>query len=502
MNKVYAKRIGPILSPNRGRVIIKPYLPGEEIALSSDSRAALLLQRILAIPESEVSELLASVFSNFTSRHRGLEDILEEHFGLVCHQIGAELNGLSRERRLLIGAYCTHEYSVEGAALFNPSIVIAPDQSGILPNQIRVILSVRATGEGHISSIEFRTALLEGEAAFHFESQGSQLVTGRKTPPPYYEKDRFRAKLAELGADGATVAYITDPLADHFVLADLDHALAQVTTMAHLGDPANTHKIETAQVMIKTTQLVRQLAASNYVTTFPPESSLSERVMFPAGPRETKGMEDARFVRFVDDNGDVTYYATYTAYDGTEILPQLIETHDFVTFAISSLTGSAAKNKGMALFPRKIGGKYVMLSRKDRENLHVCYSDNVYTWNDATELDHPQHPWELVQIGNCGSPIETAAGWLVITHGVGPMRRYVISAILLDPNDPAIVVGRLPYPLLEPNESERDGYVPNVVYSCGALAHGDNLILPYGISDGAIGVSLVSLSELLVAMTS
>jgi predicted GH43/DUF377 family glycosyl hydrolase len=250
-------------------------------------------------------------------------------------------------------------------------------------------------------------------------------------------------------------------------------------------------------ISFETIKLIRVLAASSYVTTFPETSALSERVLFPAGPHETRGMEDARFVRFVDDDGRATSYATYTAYDGFEIMPQLIETDDFLSFRIGTLNGPAAQNKGMTLFPRRIGGKYVMLSRRDRENLHLATSSEVGHWADVTALPQPMRPWELMQIGKCGSPFETAAGWLVITHGVGPMRRCVLGALLLDLDDPSKVIGQLAEPLLEPEESEREGYVLNVVYTCGGMVNGDDLVLPYGLSDGAIGVAIIAIPELL-----
>jgi len=244
------------------------------------------------------------------------------------------------------------------------------------------------------------------------------------------------------------------------------------------------------------------LASSNYVTTFPADSQLSERVIFPAGPNETRGMEDARFVLFTDIDGSTKYYATYTAYDGFSILPQLIETDDFVRFAISTLNGAAAQNKGMALFPRTIDGKYLMLSRKDRENLHLSTSSEVHQWDDVTELYRPQQPWELLQIGNCGSPIETEAGWLVLTHGVGPMRRYAIGALLLDLKDPHRVLGHLPEPLIEPTEDERAGYVPNVVYTCGAIVHAEHLVVPYGFSDSGVTIASIRVANLLDALLS
>ena len=253
-------------------------------------------------------------------------------------------------------------------------------------------------------------------------------------------------------------------------------------------------------IIYETEKIIHILASSNYVTSFPPESALTERVIFPAGPHETRGMEDARFVRFIESDGTVKYYGTYTAFDGFKILPQLIETEDFVSFTISTLNGSAAQNKGMALFPRQIDGRYVMLSRKDRENLHLATSSDVRLWSDVTEIRRPSNPWDLVQIGNCGSPLETEAGWLVLTHGVGPMRRYAIGALLLDLEDPRRVLGHLRDPLLIPDATEREGYVPNVLYSCGALINGDQLVLPYGFSDSGIGVALIPLADLLAEL--
>jgi predicted GH43/DUF377 family glycosyl hydrolase len=489
MKRVIARRTDHVLRANARRVIAKPYLPGEELVPGGDSRAGLLMDRILAIPEAEVPELLASVLANFATRHGRFEELLERHWELVRYHVGSIADGLTRERRLLIGAFYTHEYSIEGAALFNPSLVLSPDQSGVKPGELRLIMSLRAVGEGHISSIEFRTATIDAKSALTFEPLGALTVTGQRTPPAAYERRQFSNKLNELGADNDIARGILERLPARFTAADLELSLA---TLGHGGLPQ--------AISFETTKIIRLLAASSYITTFPSDSALSERVIFPAGPHETRGMEDARFVRFVADDGAIRYYATYTAYDGFGILPQLIETDDFLSFSISTLNGAAAQNKGMALFPRLVGGKYVMLSRKDRENLHLSTSDDVRNWNDVTRLDKPHAPWELVQIGNCGSPIETAEGWLVITHGVGAMRRYVLGALLLDLDDPSRVIARLPYPLLEPNESERDGYVPNVVYSCGVFRNADDLILPYGLSDGAVGVCTISVSELLSAL--
>ncbi|MGH7897752.1 MAG: glycosidase, partial [Candidatus Binatia bacterium] len=375
------------------------------------------MTRILAIPEPEVGPLLEQTLARFAKRHDRFEEVLECHFALVAHHVAGA--PLSRERRLLIGAYFTNEYSIEGAALFNPSIVLAPDQRGTNPGECRFVMSLRAVGEGHISSIEFRSGVIDASSTLTFDSLGSQLVTGHRTPPAHYEKPAFREKLIELDAGNELAFAVLDHLSDRFTLDELEESLSVL-------ERERPHAIS-----YETARIVRVLAASSYVISFPADSALSERVIFPAGPHETRGMEDARFVRFTDDDGSTTYYATYTAFDGYEIVPQLIQTNDFLSFRIATLHGPAAQNKGMALFPRRIGGKYVMLSRRDRENLHLATSSEVGRWADVCELHRPSHPWELVQIGNCGSPIETAAGWLVVTHGVGPMRRYVIGALLL-----------------------------------------------------------------------
>jgi predicted GH43/DUF377 family glycosyl hydrolase len=414
---------------------------------------------------------------------------LEHHFQLVAHHVDRATD-VSRDRRLLVGAYFTHEYSVEAAALFNPSIVLAPDQSGLDLDERRFVMSLRAVGEGHLSSIEFRSGRIDSTGGLIFDPVGPYLVAGRRAPPSHYDKHLFSAKLVELGAGNDLAWSVVERLKDQFTLADLEESLA---ALEKHGPP---HAIS-----FETIKIIRVLASSNYVTAFPAGSALSERVIFPAGPNETQGMEDARFVRFIDADGSAKYYATYTAYDGFEIVPQLIETDDFVTFRIATLNGIAAQNKGMALFPRQIDGKYVMLSRKDRENLHLATSTNVRFWNDVSELYRPSKPWELLHMGNCGSPLETKAGWLVLTHGVGPMRQYAIGAMLLDLEDPRKVVGNLSEPLLVPNATEREGYVPNVLYTCGGLIHGDNIVLPYGFSDSGIAVATISLVDLLAELT-
>ncbi len=488
MSRIAITRTSHRLLPDARRVIANPYLPGQEIVQEADSRAGLLMHRILAIPEAQVASVLAEIVADFSFRHRGLEEILQCHFELVAHHLGPATH-LSRERRLLIGAYFTHEYSVEAAALFNPSIVLAPDQANLRPGERRFVMSLRAVGEGHISSIEFRSGVIDAASDLTFDPLGSQLVTGRRASPNRYDKRQFRTKLAELEAGNEIAWGVLDRLSERFTIAELERSLA---LLEERGPP---HAIS-----YETEKIIRMLASSNYVTSFPPESALTERVIFPAGPHETHGMEDARFVRFIENDGTAKYYGTYTAFDGFKILPQLIETEDFLSFTISTLNGSAAQNKGMALFPRQIGGRYVMLSRKDRENLHLATSSDVRFWSDLTELHRPSNPWDLVQIGNCGSPMETAAGWLVLTHGVGPMRRYAIGALLLDLEDPRRVLGHLRDPLLIPDATEREGYVPNVLYSCGGLINGDQLVLPYGFSDCGIGIALIPLADLLAEL--
>jgi predicted GH43/DUF377 family glycosyl hydrolase len=489
MNVIPIQRTQHRLYADARSVMAKPYLPGEEILLSGPSRAQQLMDRILAIPESEVSALNAEVMQRFTQRHHDFEGTLTRHFALMEGYVPARTT-LTAARKLLIGAYFTHEYAVEAAALFNPSIVPAPDQTGLREGQLRFVMSLRAVGEGHLSSIEFRSGVLDAQGEMTIDPPGERLVAGTRTSHSQFDKARFVTKLQELDAVNDLSMSVTKRLADQFTLAELE---ASIGALEEHGPPH--------AVWFETVKIMRVLASSNYVTTFPLGSQLAERVIFPAGPNETRGMEDARFVRFTEDDGRSTYYATYTAYDGFQILPQLIETDDFRSFTISTLNGAAAQNKGMALFPRRIAGRYVMLSRKDRENLHLSTSSDVHQWDEVAELSRPEHPWELLQIGNCGSPIETEAGWLVLTHGVGPMRRYSIGAMLLDLNDPQKVIGHLRVPLLEPDESERDGYVPNVLYTCGALVHGGQLLVPYGFSDAGIAVARLPLSDLLRALT-
>jgi predicted GH43/DUF377 family glycosyl hydrolase len=290
---------------------------------------------------------------------------------------------------------------------------------------------------------------------------------------------------------GGLVGRVLDSLDVRFTLEDLDRACADLRN--------STERPEACDAAI---HYLHWLASSNYETTFPEGSAISERVLFPNGPTESRGMEDARFVPFVEVDGSLRYYATYTAFDGVRILPQLIETTDFRTFRVATIGGREARNKGMAIFPRRVGGRYAALGRADGESNYLMQSDDIRVWNDSEHIQTPTHPWDLMQIGNAGSPLETEAGWLMITHGVGPMRRYSLGAILLDIEDPCQVIGSLEEPLLEPDETERDGYVPNVVYSCGSLIHGDQLVIAYGASDTSSSFATVSVDRLLAELTS
>jgi len=391
---------------------------------------------------------------------------------------------------LLLGAYFTHEYSLEAAALFNPSIVPHPDQSELAPGALRFILSLRATGEGHISSITFRTGFLSPNGHITINTPTRYCLEPSQAPNASYEKRLFERKLQELGLIGDLSRQALSGLADSFTLEELR---ASVSLALKQLRARNQESGAAARKIL-------MLAQSNYEVQFAPDSRLSERVLFPVTPSQSNGIEDARFVLFQNDDGTRTYYATYTAYDGKLILPQFIETPDFLHFKFITLNGPAVQNKGMALFPRKIKGQYAMLSRQDYENIYLMFSDHPHFWHATQLLLKPKFPWEFIQLGNCGSPIETEAGWLVLSHGVGAMRKYCIGAFLLDRNDPTKVIGRLREPLIKPNENEREGYVPNVVYSCGSLVHDRRLVIPYAMSDYATTFATLSLDDVLAAM--
>jgi predicted GH43/DUF377 family glycosyl hydrolase len=399
---------------------------------------------------------------------------------------------LSDERKLLIGAYFTQEYSLESAALFNPSMVWHPDQSGLPEGSRRFILSLRATGEGHISSITFRSGEIDKENRININTPTRYVTSSENIINPVYEKALFERKLLELDLLNDFAKKILSSLEDFFTITDLEECIKVLIRPFR-------NKVGENELTAKG---ILSLALSNYEIQYSAEQRLSERIIFPHSPSQINGIEDARFVQFTDDDNSRIYYATYTAYDGKVVLPQILETTDFLHFKISTLNGPEAKNKGVALFPRKINGLYAVISRQDNENIFLMYSEHLHFWYTKQLILKPTFSWEFVQLGNCGSPIETEAGWLVLSHGVGAMREYSIGAFLLDRDDPSIVIGRLEEPLLTPNENEREGYVPNVVYSCGSVIHGDELIIPYAMSDYASSIAKVNLNDLLTELTS
>jgi predicted GH43/DUF377 family glycosyl hydrolase len=473
-----------ILRPDPGRVVARLFIPGDEELIHGQSRVNPVIERILALDETEAAAALDDTFALFGDRHDDLPSILEEHFDVVAHRLGATVDP-PKAVRLLIGAYFTQEYSLESAALFNPSIVAHPDQNGMAVGELRVVLSLRAVGEGHRSSIEFRTGIVGPGGQLHLDQPSGHLTVGQRVES-HYDRRQFHRALAELGDDGDDAGLVVDSLPERFTRIELEDSLSTLH-----GRRLSRHTAD------RTIGHLRSIAAGNYGVAYPADSALDQRVLFPRAPSESNGMEDARFVRFTDDDGTISYRATYTAYDGQRVTPQLLSTKDFRRFQIAQLTGVAATNKGMALFPRPVGGRRLALSRWDRENISVASSIDGYVWDQPTAIAAPRRAWELIQLGNCGSPIETTEGWLVLTHGVGPMRRYAIGAMLLDIDDPTRVRGRLAEPLIEPTEAERDGYVPNVAYTCGALVHRDRLVVPYGSADSAVGVAVIDLPQLL-----
>jgi len=430
LQATFVNRRALYLRPDPARVIVRPFKPTTEprdLNPTDKTRANHIVERVLNLDPQSAASQLADVLENFQGRHRNLLKTFERRADEMEEALLAHCT-FSEVQRQLIGAYFLHEYSFEASALFNPSIVPHPDQSGIANGSLRFILSLRAVGEGHVSSLTFRAGVIAADGSIRVDPT---------------------ARLA------------TSP------------RIAQ-RTAGPFGDEVEI--------------------------VFEPAPDISERVIFPVTESQSNGIEDARFVQF-SDGGRTTYYATYTAYRGTAIRSELIETSDFLSFRMTPLRGAAARNKGMALFPRKIDGRYAMIARQDNENLYLIYSDDLYTWEGGQAILKPQFPWEFVQIGNCGSPVELEEGWLMLTHGVGPVRKYSIGAALLDKRDPSRVLARSSEPLLRPELSEREGYVPNVVYTCGAMAHDDQLILPYAVSDTYSNFATIQISALMRSMS-
>lgn len=482
-----AFRCGVRLLPDPARVVARLFVAGQELVTGDESRASGVVARVLALDETDVTRHLEALLERFDHRHRDLVATFRQHADRIGNRLDPHVE-LSDERRLLLGATFTHEYAVEAAAVCNPSLVVHPDQRSAPPLGLRFVMSVRGIGEGHRSNIGFRTGLVTAEGTVTLD-EPEPFPTLGSVHPGVFTRDAFHFNLTALGKDDESATYVLDRLGDTFTSDELE---TQLTVLAAQRD--------TRRGAPATVALLRTIAARSYTTSFPADTHLSERVLWPAMDAESNGMEDARFVRFVDDDGAVTYYATYTAFDGAGISQQLLETTDFGTFVSSPLVGPAAANKGLALFPRRIGGRFAALSRRDGETNAVAFSDSLDHWGSAVTCEAPDRGWGVIQLGNCGPPIETDDGWLVLTHGVGPMRTYSIGALLLDLDDPTRVVKTLAEPLLTPADDEQDGYVPNVVYSCGSLLHGETLVVPYGIADTSIAIATIRWPELLEAM--
>lgn len=440
------------------------------------------------MPEESVCEVLGNVLKEFSCRYKDINMVFKNHFSRITHLVPPGMT-VTRERQDLLGAYFTMEYSLEAAALFNPSVVEAPDQSGMKSGEKRVIVSFRATGESHISSIEFREGILDKDCNIHLDPPARFLTEGKLTGEKRNDKDHFAQQLSQLRLPEDLHVGILHQLTKEFTYSEIDVVLRNL--LRSVKDPSDQQSMK---------QHVLELVDASYELHFPAYTGLSERVIFPVTYTEKNGIEDARFVKFVEEEGVCTYYATYTAYDGSFILPKLIRTCDFQHFEISPLYGKGAVNKNLALFPKKIKGKYAMLSRIDGVNNYIMFSEDLYEWEEPILLQQPKYPWEFVQIGNAGSPLLTEKGWLIISHGVGPMRKYCLGATLFDLEDPTKELGRLQYPLLMPKEDERDGYVPNVVYSCGAMIHEGQVFIPYAVSDYASSFASVPLDKLLKAL--
>ena len=483
-----AQRSSVHIAADRSRVVTRLFVPGHEGFDLQESRSSTVLERVLALSDDEVQRSFDDVMKRFEGRHHCLTETFLRHADELSDRLDPECD-LSSTRRLLLGATFTSEYAIEGAALCNPSMVMHPDQTGSTPGNLRFVMSVRAVGEGHSSSIGFRSGTItaSGEVdldpAPHFATEGLHETS-------MLEGEVFRGELRRLRGGGDDADYVLGRLGGWFTAAELENRLRLLEKHAATRKQAR-----------RIIGLMRRIAERTYGVRFENDTPLSERVLLPAMSAESHGMEDARFVRFTGDDASVTFYASYTAYNGSDIGQQLLETKDFLSFTSTPIVGAAAANKGLAIFPRRVGGRFAALSRSDRESNTITYSDNPRRWDVGQPCQQSTRSWDVIQLGNCGSPIETEAGWLVLTHGVGPMRTYSIGAILLDLEEPTRVIGALREPLLSPAHNEQDGYVPNVVYSCGALLHAGTLVIPYGIGDSAIGFATAPLDQLLASLT-
>ncbi|MDY0356916.1 MAG: glycoside hydrolase family 130 protein [Sedimentisphaerales bacterium] len=475
------KRSPVRLTADASLTITRLFWPGTD-------RARNVVERVRALDDEQVRRLLDTMREEFAHLHNGIENIFLAHYEQAAKRVEMP-TGAADERKLYIGACFTLEYAFASAAIFNPSMTPAIDQNGLEPGSLRFAMSLRAVGEGHLSSIVFRRGVVKAGGKIVMEPAGPYHEPLRRAEYERFSKAKFRVKLAELGVRDAIMEVVLRRLGERFTAEELREAIngPQAVVEGLLRPDSESAGFE-------------WLAGCDYDIEASPDGRITDAVLFPICEAESQGMEDMRIVRFTDDDGSVRYYGTYTAYNGRNILPQIVEMREPNVARVRTLHGRCARNKGLALFPRKIGGHYMMSGRIDGENLFILRSDSVHVWDEAVKVQEPQFPWEVIQVGNCGSPIETEAGWLLLTHGVGPMRRYCIGATLLDRDDPTRLLGRLAEPLLMPTAEERKGYVPNVVYSCGGLVHNGLLVIPYGISDAATGFATVSLDDLLARL--
>jgi predicted GH43/DUF377 family glycosyl hydrolase len=467
--------------PDPKRVIARFFYNGVE-------RAEEIIEHLDALDEQQIFDIITPILQEFSKRHRNITKILNKHADMLSEEVPSlaiSVKETSNYKKLLIGAYFTHEYSIESAAFFNPSIVDDPDQSDLIEGERRLIISFRAVGEGHISSIVFRTAILSSNNDIEVMNAGRYVHEADIVKNNVYKKKYFLEK-----AEDAKISRKTITLANEYLEENFDYNILKKTIEKLISDDS----IDDSETEL---EKLLWLADSYHEIIFSLDTDISDRIIYPITEFERKGIEDARFVKFFNEDGTYKYYATYTAYDGSTIMPKLLETSDFYSFKVRPVYGKGAKNKNLALFPRKINGKFVMMSRIDGWNNYIMYSDKINVWTDPIKLQAPKYPWEFVQIGNCGSPIETEKGWLVVTHGVGAMRRYCLGVSLFDLNDPSQEIGRLKEPLLIANKNEREGYVPNVVYSCGSIINNGELIIPYGLSDYSSSFMTVNLERLL-----
>ncbi|MHC4203335.1 MAG: glycoside hydrolase family 130 protein [Planctomycetota bacterium] len=471
------RRLPLRLTPDSRRTITRFFWPGKE-------RAIRIIERVKTLADNEIANSLEKIIKQFSDVNPGLEEILLEHYEKVVHQSGLGFDQ-DLEIRMLIGAYFSMEYAFESAALFNPSMIPSYDQEGVPEGSLRFTMSLRTVGEGHISSIAFRRGIVDGEGNITINPSSLFVRRLRRKENRLFQKEPFEQKIHQLNCNSSIIDTLLDALPDPFTHLQLQQKVEFLE-----------HK-ELSKTARENLEMILWLARADYRIGLDEDIKVEDMVLFPISETESQGMEDMRLVHFIDDDGTFAYYGTYTAFNGRQILPQIMEIKNRSYADILTLHGQYAQNKGLALFPKRIEGKYAAIGRVDGENLFLLKTDRVDFWNQAEMILQPKYKWEYIQIGNCSSPIETDAGWLLLTHGVGPMRQYCMGAVLLDKDEPSKVIGELDEPLLSPTDEERSGYVPNVVYSCGGLIHNNNLIIPYGISDAATGFAVVELGQLL-----